>query len=60
MTLPAFFYGDPMEIAIKQEERQCTGCKHLQTAFDREFCGIGRRDLVRCKRYKGDEWGTKG
>lgn len=48
-ALPADFYRDPMEAAMRSEARQCTGCNHLGELMRREFCGKGRRKLVKCK-----------
>lgn len=56
MTLPAHMYGDPMQSAMRAEAQRCTGCKHLQKLLGRDFCGRGKRELKRCKKF--DE--TKG
>lgn len=50
-ALPAYMYKDPMEAAMRNEARQCTGCRHLAKLLDREFCGAGHRTLTRCKKF---------
>lgn len=50
-ALPAHFYRDPMESAMRNQERQCTGCRHLTELLSRKFCGKGRRELRKCKKY---------
>ena len=50
-ALPAFMYRDPMEAAMRNEAKQCTGCRHLAKLLNREFCGAGRRTLTRCKKF---------
>lgn len=56
MALPAEMYRDPMEAAMRAEERSCgnprPGCKHLEKLLGREFCGVGRRELVKCKKFQ--------
>jgi len=49
---PSSMYRDPLESAIRAEERRCTGCKNLEKAFNREFCGIGRRELKKCGKFE--------
>ena len=50
-ALPAHMYRDPMEAAMRNEESHCDGCRHLVKLLDREFCGVGRRTLTRCKKF---------
>lgn len=50
-AMPAYMYGDPCEAAMRQEAKQCTGCRHEMTVAKRTFCGAGRRKMVRCHRY---------
>ncbi len=50
-AMPRYMYGDPLDAAIRNEERKCTGCRHLLPILDREFCGIGRRTLTKCRKY---------
>lgn len=50
--MPAFMYRDPSEAAERLEESNCRGCKQLVQVLDRELCGVGRRELKRCKRYE--------
>lgn len=52
MAFPSSMYRDPMESAMRSQARRCTGCKHLEKLLDREFCGVGKRELVRCKRFE--------
>jgi hypothetical protein len=40
---------------MRAEEQRCTGCKSLEKAFGREFCGIGRRELKKCKKFTKGE-----
>jgi len=51
MAYESFMYRDPIESAMRAEEQRCTGCKSLTKLFDREFCGIGRRELKKCKKF---------
>lgn len=51
-VLPAFMYGNPETAAIRNEEKKCTGCKNLYGTLGRMFCGVGKRVLVRCNRFK--------
>lgn len=50
-ALPRYMYGDPSEVAMRNEEKQCTGCRHLAKLLGREFCGVGRRKMTRCKKF---------
>jgi rRNA maturation endonuclease Nob1 len=54
-ALPAFMYGNPESAAIRNEEKKCTGCKSLMNTLGREFCGIGKRKLERCRKYSEKE-----
>ena len=49
---PSLMYRDPIYAAMQSQARSCKGCKHLEKLLDREFCGVGRRELVKCKRYE--------
>ena len=51
-AMPAFMYKDPMEAAIRLEEPVCKGCIHKITLQERAFCGVGKRELKKCDRYK--------
>lgn len=51
-ALPSYYYADPCEVAIRNEEKKCTGCKNLCGTLGKEFCGIGKRTLVQCNRFK--------
>jgi len=51
MAYPSHFYKDPMEAAMRAEASRCDGCRHLAKLLDREFCGAGRRTLVRCNKF---------
>ena len=51
-ALPAFMYENPEAVAIRNEEKKCTGCKHLCGVLGNHFCGVGKRTLVRCNRFK--------
>jgi len=50
-ALPSLAYRDPIYSAMQAEARSCKGCKHLEKLLEREFCGVGRRELVKCKRF---------
>ena len=51
-VLPAFMYGNPETAAIRNEEKKCTGCRNLHGTLGKAFCGVGKRTLVRCNRFK--------
>lgn len=55
MALPSNMYRDPIEAAMRAEAKSCgnprPGCKHLEKLFDREFCGVGRQTLEKCKKF---------
>ena len=50
-ALPAHFYRDPMESAMRSEESSCKGCKSVTKVLGRELCGRGRRIMKKCKKY---------
>lgn len=56
MAYPRSYYGDPMEQAMRAEERSCgnprPGCKHLETMLGREVCMKGRREVKKCRKFE--------
>lgn len=51
-VLPAYMYRDPMEAAMRAEDRKCNDCRHRDNAFGVEFCGAGRKELKKCWKYE--------
>jgi hypothetical protein len=55
-ALPAYFYRDPMQVAMAREAQTCKGCAHEQTY---EFvntkiriCSKGRQHGRRCRFFQ--------
>lgn len=48
--------ADPLDILIREEDRTCKGCVHLDQAWKQQFCMINmqktKTELTRCKKYK--------
>lgn len=51
-ALPSLAYRDPIYSAMQSQARRCNGCKHLEKLLDREFFGVGKRELAKCKRFE--------
>jgi inorganic pyrophosphatase len=48
---PAYRYGDPLEVLIREESETCRGCVHEATILGRLACDKGKRHGDRCKLY---------
>jgi hypothetical protein len=51
MTLESWEYGNPERVAIQRESQSCKGCSHIKVAFDRQYCGKGKKFGARCRLY---------
>lgn len=51
-------YRDPLEVAIRNEEKSCKGCKTIEVVelFGEVviICDAGRPKTERCKKYKAE------
>ena len=57
-VLESYFYGDPLEAAIRREgqkKKSCEGCAHLEAVFGKKVCSKGKRGDSRCGLYEKRE-----
>lgn len=59
MTFEQWRYGDPLAILIAAERWSCKGCAHAAAAFDRQYCGKGKKYGRRCAQYTLEVQGEK-
>lgn len=61
MTLEQWRFRDPLAILLDAEARSCKGCTHSAVAFDRQYCGKGKKHGRRCGAYQEKQGqGDKG
>lgn len=59
MTLEQWRFGNPLDILISSESRSCKGCQHAAVAFDRQYCGKGKKYGRQCAQYAIEDQGEK-
>ena len=52
MTLERHHYGNPENIAMRNESKTCKGCKHTEIIWKVVRCLKGRMHGRRCKKYQ--------
>lgn len=47
---------DPLQVAIRREQRSCKGCRYLEVVnifrLKEQVCMLGTKTLLKCSRYR--------